>query len=94
MPGALAGIRVLEFTEIIAGPFGGMLLAQMGAEVIKVEPPAGEPWRLIAQFIPKESRSFISLNHGKKGITLDLTKPEAADFAARRLTATRKSTWF
>ena len=85
MPGALAGIRVLEFTEIIAGPFGGMLLAQMGAEVIKVEPPAGEPWRLIAQFIPTESRSFISLNHGKKGITLDLTTPEGQEVVGKLL---------
>ncbi|MCH7699156.1 MAG: CoA transferase [Chloroflexi bacterium] len=85
MPGPLAGIRVLEFTEIIAGPFGGMLLAQMGAEVIKVEPPAGEPWRLIAQFIPTESRSFISLNHGKKGITLDLTTPEGQEVVRKLL---------
>ena len=85
MPGALAGIRVVEFTEIIAGPFGGMLLAQMGAEVIKVEPPAGEPWRLIAQFIPTESRSFISLNHGKKGITLDLTTPEGQEVVGKLL---------
>ncbi|MCI0890058.1 MAG: CoA transferase [Chloroflexi bacterium] len=85
MPGALAGIQVLEFTEIIAGPFGGMLLAQMGAEVIKVEPPAGEPWRLIAQFIPTESRSFISLNHGKKGVTLDLTTPEGQEVVGKLL---------
>ena len=83
MPGPLAGIRILEFTEIIAGPFGGMLLSDMGADVIKVEPPQGESWRLIAQFIPTESRSFMALNRGKKGITLDLTKPEAQDVVAR-----------
>ncbi len=83
MPGPLAGIRILEFTEIIAGPFGGMLLSDMGADVIKIEPPQGEPWRLIAQFIPTESRSFMALNRGKKGITLDLTKPEAQEVVAK-----------
>jgi crotonobetainyl-CoA:carnitine CoA-transferase CaiB-like acyl-CoA transferase len=83
MPGPLAGVRVLEFSEIIAGPFGGMLLSDMGADVLKVEPPVGEPWRLIAQFIPNESRSFMALNRGKKGITLDLTKPEAQDVLAK-----------
>ncbi len=83
MPGPLAGIRILEFTEIIAGPFGGMLLSDMGADVIKVEPPQGESWRLIAQFIPTESRSFMALNRGKKGITLDLTKPEAQEVVAK-----------
>jgi len=88
MPGPLAGVRVLEFSEIIAGPFGGMLLSDMGADVIKVEPPAGEPWRLIAQFIPTESRSFMALNRGKKGITLDLTKPEAQEVVAKLIEGT------
>ena len=45
MAGPLEGVKVVEFTEIIAGPFAGMLLADMGAEVIKVEPPWGDPWR-------------------------------------------------
>ncbi|MCH8065935.1 MAG: CoA transferase [Chloroflexi bacterium] len=83
MAGPLAGIRVLEFSEIIAGPFGGMLLSDMGADVIKVEPPEGEPWRLFAQFVPAESRSYISLNRGKRGLTLDLTKPEAQEVVRR-----------
>ncbi|MDZ4277687.1 MAG: CoA transferase [Dehalococcoidia bacterium] len=83
MPGALAGIRVLEFTEIIAGPFAGMLLSDMGADIIKVEPPEGEPWRLIAQFVPTESRPFISLNRGKRDLALDLSKPQAKEIVAR-----------
>ena len=83
MAGPLAGIRVLEFSEIIAAPFGGMLLSDMGADIIKVEPPEGEPWRLIAQFIPTESRPFISLNRGKRSLTLDLTKPEAKEIVSR-----------
>jgi len=75
--GALEGVRVLEFSQIIAAPFCGMLLTDMGAEVIKVEPPDGEPWRLFAQFIPLESKTFISLNRGKKSLPLDITRPEA-----------------
>ena len=43
MSGPLTGVRVLEFSEIIAAPFGGMLLADMGADVIKVEPPWASP---------------------------------------------------
>jgi formyl-CoA transferase len=79
MPGPLHGIRILEFSEIIAAPFAGMLLSDMGADIIKVEPPEGEPWRLFAQFIPTESRTFMSLNRGKRGLTLDLRKPEATE---------------
>jgi CoA:oxalate CoA-transferase len=75
--GALEGIRVLEFSQIIAAPFCGMLLSDMGADVIKVEPPEGEPWRLFAQFIPQESKTFISLNRGKKSLPLDIRTPEA-----------------
>ena len=74
--GPLDGIRILEFTQIIAGPFGGMLLADMGAEMIKVEPIGGEAWRLQAQFAPLESKSYQALNRGKLSLSLDLTRPE------------------
>ena len=77
MAGPLAGIKILEFTQIIAGPFGGMLLADMGADVIKVEPLEGEPWRLALQFIPGESKTYMSLNRGKRSLPLDLTRKEA-----------------
>lgn len=77
MPGPLHGIKILEFTQIIAGPFGGMLLADMGADVIKVEPLDGEPWRLHNQIIPLESKAYIALNRGKKSLPLDLNRPEA-----------------
>ena len=79
MPGPLEGVRILEFTEIIAGPFGGMLLGDMGADIIKVEPPWGEPWRFMQEFIPGESRTYISLNRGKRSLPLDLTKPEGRE---------------
>ena len=81
MPGALEGVKVLEFSEIIAGPYGGMLLADMGADVIKVEPPCGEAWRLIQQFIPLESRTYMAVNRGKRSLPLDLTKPEGVRIA-------------
>ena len=75
MPGPLDGVKILEFTEIIAGPFGGMLLSDMGADVIKVEPPWGEPWRFAREVIPTESPTYISLNRGKRSLPLDLTRP-------------------
>lgn len=83
MAGALEGIRVLEFSEIIAGPFCGMLLGDMGANVIKIEPPEGEPWRLIAQFVPKESRWYLSLNRNKRSLVLDLNRPETREVLER-----------
>ncbi|MGI8926659.1 MAG: CaiB/BaiF CoA transferase family protein [Tepidiformaceae bacterium] len=81
--GPLAGIKVLEFTQIIAGPFAGMLLADMGAEVVKFEPLEGEPWRLYLEMVPKESRVFASLNRGKKDIALDMRRPEAREIIRR-----------
>ena len=83
MPGALDGIKILEFTEIIAGPFGGMLLADMGADVIKVEPPWGDPWRHAFPIEPGESKTFMSLNRGKRSLPLDLTKQEGRDVVYR-----------
>ena len=79
MPGALDGIKILEFTEIIAGPFGGMLLADMGADVIKIEPPWGDPWRHAAPIEPGESKTFMSLNRGKRSLPLDLTSQQGRD---------------
>ena len=75
--GPLDGIRILEFTQIIAGPFGCQNLADMGAEVIKVEPPDGEPWRQFSQFIPGEAKWFQSLNRGKRSLVLSLQEPDA-----------------
>ena len=77
--GPLAGIRVLEFTQIIAGPLSCQLLADLGADVIKIEPPGGEPWRLNAQFIPLESKTYQGLNRGKKSLAIDLGHPDARD---------------
>ncbi len=78
-PGPLTGIRVLDLTQIIAGPLGCMLLADLGAEVIKVEPTDGEPWRLTGQFLPGESKAYQSLNRGKQSISLNLAHKECQD---------------
>ncbi|MEO6398112.1 MAG: CoA transferase, partial [Tepidiformaceae bacterium] len=75
MAGALAGIKVLDCTQIIAGPLAASLLSEMGAEVVKVEPLEGEPWRLQAEIIPKESRAFLSQNRGKLGFAVDFKNP-------------------
>jgi len=76
MPGALDRVRILECSEMIAAPFAGMHLGDMGADIIKVEPPGGDPWRLGAQFVPTESRSFLSLNRNKRDLAVDLKTAE------------------
>ncbi|MFQ6029170.1 MAG: CaiB/BaiF CoA transferase family protein, partial [Dehalococcoidia bacterium] len=88
MPGPLHEIKVVEFTEIIAGPLAGMLLADMGAEVIKIEPPWGEPWRFVQAFSDTESRPFIAYNRGKRSLPLDLTAAEAPDILRRLIPQT------
>ena len=81
--GPLVGIRVLEFTQIIAGPFGCQNLSDMGADVIKVEPPEGEPWRLYSQYMPGESKYYHSLNRGKRSLVLNLEDPGAQEVVHR-----------
>ena len=91
-PGPLAGVKVLEFSEIIAAPFGGMLLGDMGADVIKVEPPAGDPWRAFQPLGLREGRGYISLNRNKRSIALDLKDPDdRAQARARSSFAERSS---
>jgi len=70
--GPLTGVRVLEFSQIVSLPFGGVLLADLGADVIKVEPLRGDPHRLRGAVIPKEGKRFQSLNRGKRSIAVDL----------------------
>ncbi|MBI4635265.1 MAG: CoA transferase [Candidatus Rokubacteria bacterium] len=74
---ALGGLRVVDLTQVMAGPFCSMLLADMGAEVIKVEPCQGETTRRMElEVAPGVSAPFLAVNRGKRGITLDLKQPE------------------
>ena len=83
MPGPLDGIKVLELTQIIAGPYCGIALADLGAEVVKLESPVGDASRKIGQFAPGESKAFHGLNRGKRGLVIDLAKPEGQAVAHR-----------
>ena len=78
----LEGLRVLDLSRMLAGPYGSMLLADMGAEVIKVEEPdGGDPMRVMGPpFLPDgESAYFLSINRNKKSMALDLTTPAGRD---------------
>ena len=73
--GALSGLRVIDLTRVLAGPFCTMMLADMGAEVIKVEEPGkGDDSRHFAPFRNGESAYYMNLNRNKKGVTLNLKK--------------------
>lgn len=79
MSGPLAGVRVLEIAEGVAGPYAGLMLADLGADVVKVEPPDGDRsrgWR-------EDDLLYRLLNRGKRGVTLDLAAPDAPDAVAR-----------
>ena len=81
---ALKGIRVLDFSRVLAGPYSTMILSDLGAEVIKVERmKKGDLSRDSVPFVNGQSAYFISVNRGKKSITLNLKEPEGQDVAAR-----------
>src|SRR3954451_18180289 len=70
--GPLSGLRVLDLSAYIAGPYGCALLADLGAEVIKIEPPAGDNLRKYPSTLEAESRAFLGVNRSKRGVVLDL----------------------
>jgi crotonobetainyl-CoA:carnitine CoA-transferase CaiB-like acyl-CoA transferase len=80
-PAPLAGLKVVEFCQVAAGPFCGMLLADFGAQVVKVEPPEGDAMRQWPPVNGGYSENFASLNRGKKSVALDLKNPADRDFA-------------
>ncbi len=87
-PRPLDGIRVVDLTQVMAGPYCCMLLGDMGADVVKVEPPGGEASRQMAfELAPGVSGPFLAVNRNKRGITLDLKRSEAVG-VLKRLVAT------
>src|SRR6478672_163601 len=79
----LAGVKVVEFCSVASGPFCGQLLADMGAEVVKVEPPEGDALRQWPPITQGFSENFASLNRNKKSVVLDLKDPASAAIARR-----------
>src|SRR4051812_47595065 len=80
---ALAGVRVLDLTQVMAGPFCAMQLCDMGADVIKVEPPEGDSTRRMSGAVGSDSHSFNAVNRGKRGIVLDLKSAPAREACLR-----------
>ncbi len=81
---ALEGIKVVEYATMVSGPYCGKLLADLGADVIKVEPPEGDPSRRCGPFPkdrkhPEKSALFLYANTSKRGITLDIENPEGLE---------------
>lgn len=95
MTGALAGVKVLDLSRVLAGPYATQILGDHGADVIKVEPPIGDETREWGPPFrdpkgPSDRRAnpsayYLNINRNKRGIALDLTKPEARDVVLRML---------
>ena len=74
--GPLAGIKVLDLSQIVSGPMAGAWLSDQGADELKLEAPSGDPVRMVGTRKGNMSAIFISVNRGKRGITLDLKDPD------------------
>jgi CoA:oxalate CoA-transferase len=79
MPGPLDGIRILDFTRFQQGTFGTLLLADLGADVLKVEQPGGDPGRTLGRHVDGFSSYFESLNRNKRSLCLDLRRVEGRE---------------
>lgn len=79
MASALQGVKVLELTRFIAGPYAGSVLASLGADVIKIEPPTGDVVRTMGPKINGVGVPFEMLNHNKKGLVVDLKHPQGRE---------------
>ena len=81
----LEGVRVVEYAQYVAGPLCGVLLADLGADVVKVEPPSGDGYRHVMPLAPGIGRYFVPLNRGKRSIVVDLKTDEGRTTSARLL---------
>jgi crotonobetainyl-CoA:carnitine CoA-transferase CaiB-like acyl-CoA transferase len=81
----LEGVRVVEYAQYVAGPLCGVLLADLGADVVKVEPPAGDGYRQVMPVAPGIGRYFLPLNRGKRSAVVDLKTEEGLATSERLL---------
>ena len=79
MVAPLSGIRVVDLTRYVAGPLMAMTLGDLGADVIKVETPHGDPAREAGPFVDGESTYYMASNHSKRSVSLDLRDPRGTD---------------
>ena len=91
-PGPLAGIRIVDLSTVLAGPYATMILADLGADVVKVEPPEGDatrtwgpPWVGDVDAGTRTAAYFLAVNRNKRSIRLDLKTPEGVDILRRLL---------
>src|SRR5688500_6550547 len=80
--GALPGVRVVDVTQVMAGPFCTMMLADFGADVIKIEPPAGDMTRRMPGGINGDTPAYNAVNRGKRSVVLDLKTQAGRDAVA------------
>lgn len=85
MTGLLSGIEVVEFGNLIAAPYAGMLLADLGANVVKVEPLAGDLGRGFGPYVEGESAFFLAVNRGKRSLAVDPKDPRVRPWVLRLL---------
>ena len=91
-PGALAGIKVIDLTRVLGGPYCTMILSDHGADVIKIEPPQGDEVRDWGPpFHDGDASYFIGVNRNKRAIALDLGKPEGKAVLLRLLRGRRRA---
>ncbi|HYU41413.1 MAG TPA: CoA transferase [Vicinamibacteria bacterium] len=81
--GALAGVRVVDLTRYIPGPYATMTLADLGADVVKIEPREGDPIRAFPPAVGEESAAHAGLNRGKRSVAVDLRTEEGASVVRR-----------